>query len=164
VGLFSIGCRTSLIDILKNGRSAFRGDLSVGGMDLTEALMADANVSYPEAERIKAEASRGGPASAQLAPIFGSATKNLILELKRSLNLYWGFSTEDQISTIYLCGGGALVPELPQMMSESLGVPVHVLDPLNAIRVSPLARQELQPISPLLAVGVGLSFRRPGDR
>src|SRR5690606_15165772 len=51
--LVNIGSRYSSINILKEGRSTFTGDVPVGGRDITEALVRDLGIPADEAERIK---------------------------------------------------------------------------------------------------------------
>ena len=163
VALLSVGDRATLIDIIKDGRSAFRGDLSVGGREFTEAIMEEGRVSFEEAETVKNQAWERGLIPSELTSGLENAVENLIQEVKRSLSLYWTFAMEEQVTSIYLCGGGSMIPGLSSQMVRGLGVPVEVLDPLKAMRVDERFRTDLQPLSPLLAIGAGLSLRRPDE-
>jgi type IV pilus assembly protein PilM len=149
---------------MKEGRSAFRGDLSVGGREFTEAIMEEGRVSFEEAETIKNRAWEKGVIPSEFASALEGAIETLVQEVKRSLSLYWTFAMEEQVSSIYLCGGGSMVPGLSSLMVKGLGVPVEMLDPLRAVRVEGSLATELQPLSPLLAIGAGLSLRRPDEQ
>jgi type IV pilus assembly protein PilM len=164
VALLSIGSRATLIDIMKNGRSAFRGDIAVGGRELTEAIMAEAKVSFEEAETMKMTAWNKGAISPEIASALEGTVDNLIQEVRRSLSLYWTLAMEEQVSSVYLCGGGTMVPGLSGLMVRGLSVPVEPLDPLQAMNVDGSASSDLQALSPLLAIVAGLSLRRPHDQ
>ena len=164
VALLSIGSRATLIDIIRNGRSAFRGDISIGGREFTEAIMEQARVPFDEAETIKTKAWEAGVIPNELASPLESTIESLVQEVKRSLSLYWTFAMEEQVSSVYLCGGGTMVPGLSGHMERGLNVPVKVLDPLQALKLGPGVGSDLGALSPLLTVGAGLSFRRMDDR
>ncbi len=53
VALVNIGARYSSINILKDGRSTFTGDVPVGGAEFTDALVRQLGVSPEEAEQLK---------------------------------------------------------------------------------------------------------------
>lgn len=164
VALLSVGDRATLIDIMKNGRSAFRGDLSVGGREFTEAIMEEGRISFEEGETVKTRAWERGSIPPEFTFALESAVENLIQEVKRSLSLYWTFAMEEQVSSIYLCGGGSMIPGLSSRMIKGLGVPVEVLDPLKAMTVEESLATDFHSLSPLLAIGAGLSLRRPNEQ
>ena len=53
VALVNIGARYSSINILKDGRSTFTGDVPVGGAEFTDALIRQLGVSPEDAEQLK---------------------------------------------------------------------------------------------------------------
>ena len=71
-------------------------------------------------------------------------------------------SGTEELDWIVLSGGGALVPYLPELMQNKLGIPVEIFNPLRNIEYDPDLFFEHQPekVAPLLAVPMGLAARR----
>src|SRR3989449_3216500 len=80
IALVNIGARYSSINILKNGRSTFTGDVPVGGRDITEGLIRDLGVSAEEADALKAGKGSATVAVEQAAGTIEAAAGALIDE------------------------------------------------------------------------------------
>jgi len=100
-----------------------------------------------------------------LEALLRPTAESLAEEIRRTLSLYGVMASEESIRTIYLSGGGAKVPGLCPVLEQSLGVPVQIADPFRGFRVGKhIDKDYLAESAPLLAVGVGLAIRRPGDK
>lgn len=164
VALVNIGARYSSINILKGGRSTFTGDVPVGGRDITEALTRDLGVTAEEAERLKTGKGSGFDAE-QLNMALIPAVDALIEEIHYALSFFWTAATDERIDVLYLSGGAAQTPELPQRLAERIEAPVEVTDPFSRITLSPAVdAAALQRRASEFAVALGLSVRRPGDK
>lgn len=85
---------------------------------------------------------------------------DLANELRRSLEYYSGrYSKMPQ--RVILCGGTAKMPKLDEFLSQELGIPVEVADPVKNLRVNVqgASSQYLKEISPLFSVSIGLAIR-----
>ncbi|MCL4839981.1 MAG: pilus assembly protein PilM, partial [Thermoanaerobaculia bacterium] len=73
-------------------------------------------------------------------------------------------SSEGPVDELVLAGGGALTPNLQQVLRDRFGLPVEMMDPLRRVsyRESDFDRAWLSSISPMLAVAVGLAVRKVG--
>jgi type IV pilus assembly protein PilM len=163
VALVNIGARYSSINILKGGRSAFTGDVPIGGRHFTEMLAQELGVNYEQAE----EAKLTGLSREQegVSRVLTSAAEQLLDEVQRALSFFWTGSTEEQIGAIYLSGGTAQLPRLASSMSERLQIPVEVSDPFRSLSVSRhISEAFMAQHASALAVSVGLATRRPGDK
>src|SRR5206468_12226590 len=93
LALVNIGARYSSINILKNGRSTFTGDVPVGGAEHNDALVRQLGVSPADAEALKQGRAAGGagPAAAEqgLAPV----TARIVEEIQRALRFFWTAAT-----------------------------------------------------------------------
>ena len=165
VGLINIGARYTTINVLRDGVSSFTGDLVVGGEAFTESLMQSLQVSYDQAEKLKMAGLLEGKKSVDLQSLLKPASDSLVEEIARTLSLYGVMGTEEGVHRFYLSGGGAKVPGLCPLFAERMGVPVQLSEPFRGFGMSKsIDRGYLADSALALAVGVGLSIRRPGDR
>ena len=66
---------------------------------------------------------------------------------------------------VVLSGGGALTPNLKDVLSDRFGVTIELMDPLRKLsyKEGDYDPEWLSTIAPTLAVAVGLAVRRLGD-
>jgi type IV pilus assembly protein PilM len=164
VALVNIGASMMNLNIVREGTSLFTRDVQMGGNLYTEEIQKQLGVSGEEAERIKV--SGNYPDSARLEEVMTRVSETVALEVRRSLDFYNSTAGEGKIGKIYLSGGGAKTQMLPSVVSQKLGVPVEVLNPLANIKYSDKDYDPdyLQAIGPLMTVAVGLATRRLGDK
>jgi type IV pilus assembly protein PilM len=165
VGLIHIGARYTSINVLKNGVSTFTGDLPVGGEAFTESLVEQLQVPYDRAETFKVTGLLEGKRHQGLEALLQPVSASLAEEIGRTLSLYGAMAAEETIHSIYLSGGGAKVVGLGPMLEKKLGVPVQLSQPFRGFSVAKnIDRGYLAESDVVLAVGAGLSIRRPGDK
>ena len=165
VGLIHIGARYTSINMLRNGVSTFTGDLQVGGEAFTESLVQGLQISYDQAESFKVTGLLEGKKANDLETLLKPPCAMLVEEISRTLSLYAGMAAEEGIHSIYLSGGSAKVPGLCPLLGEKLGVPVQLAEPFRGFSVARnIDKSYLADSALVLAVGAGLSIRRPGDK
>lgn len=91
-----------------------------------------------------------------ITPVLG----DLVTELRRSMD-YFRSNSGHAVERVILCGGTAKLVGLDRFLSEQLGVPVAIGDPMQAVTV---ATRQLDPayvkeVSPLFSVSLGLAVR-----
>jgi type IV pilus assembly protein PilM len=164
VGLIHIGARYTSMDILRNGVSTFTGDLPVGGEAFTEHLAEQFKISYDEAEKAKLSGQLDGK-KLDLDTLLQPVSQSLIGDVGRTLSLYGTMAGEGGIHAIFLSGGGAKVAGLCPLLEARLNVPVKLCDPFRGFTVGRnIDRNILSESALSLAVGAGLSIRRPKDK
>lgn len=164
VALINIGAHYTLINIMKGGRSAFTGDVPVGGQQFTDILSRELRVSTAQAEDAKLTGILTGYSSEDVERIIASASEQLLDEIQHALSFFSSGSTDEQISTIYLSGGTAQLPGLAANMSQRLSIPVEVSDPFRNVSINDQDEEFVRQTASSFAVSVGLATRRPGDR
>jgi len=165
VALVNVGSRYSSINILKNGRSTFTGDVPVGGAEFTDTLVRQLGVSPEDAELLKIGQSAGGIEPEAAEAILHSVTEFIVEEIQRAISFFWTAATDEPIGSVILSGGPARMPGLSTQLQERLDTSVEIADPFKSIRVSSKVSKELiEQSGPALAVAVGLATRRPGDK
>ncbi len=101
-----------------------------------------------------------GSTEAEVFRAISGVLVDLANELRMSLDYYTNryAKTPDRV---YLCGGTARMPNLDVFLSQELGVPVEVADPVKnlPVQVPGASSQYLEEISPMLSVSIGLAIR-----
>jgi type IV pilus assembly protein PilM len=165
VALVNVGARYSSINILKNGRSTFTGDVPVGGAEFTDTLVRQLGCSVEDAELLKIGRRAGGIEPQAAESIVHSVTEFIVEEIQRSISFFWTAATDEPIGSVILSGGPARMPGLSTQLQERLETTVEVADPFRRIEVSgKVSRELIEQCGPALAVAVGLATRRPGDK
>lgn len=62
--------------------------------------------------------------------------EELVSELRRSIEYYRSRTQDGQLDQILLCGGAAIIPNLDQLLSSSLGIPTSVANPYGGLQVN----------------------------
>ena len=129
--------RTIVVDIgaghtdfclMHGNRQQFSRGFSVSGNQLTRTLMTELQIDEETAEQEKQQI----PANQQPTRTW---TRRFITELERSIlaaKREIEDDTADEITEIWLCGGGARVPELAETCQDQLQIPTRLWNPLYA--------------------------------
>jgi type IV pilus assembly protein PilM len=122
--------------------------------------------SFPMFDRAD-DAPQGAPAS-DASPIDQTAADigrapwltGILRELRFSLTFYNNETGKLGIEALYLAGGHALMPGITRVFEEALGVPTHVLNPLERVRIPSGQTEELVSQGPRFALAMALARRR----
>jgi type IV pilus assembly protein PilM len=165
VALVNVGARYTSINILKDGRSTFTGDVPAGGSEFNDVLVRQLGVSFAEAELLKSGGRVRDLGPEQIEPLVGSVIDFLVEEIQRALSFFWTAATEEPLAAIYLSGGAAAISGLVPQLSQRLEAPVELVDPFHRLTVdASVDRRLIAQHGPALAVCVGLATRQPGDK
>ena len=90
----------------------------------------------------------------------GKAAAELVDEIRRSFDYYQGQDGATPVKELVLSGRGTLVRNLDAHLSEALGLPVVIGNPLSRVsdNSSSLSDETLALIGPSLAVAIGLAL------
>jgi type IV pilus assembly protein PilM len=165
VALVNVGARTINLNLVKNGVSIFTRDSSVGSFVVTEALQKEFNLSYDMAEKAKRGEDVEGASAEDAYPVMAGAYEEILAEITRSIEYFQTTSFHEEVGSIILSGGGALLRDFPKLLAERSGAGVFLAEPFRNISVPKrFDRTYLEEMGPIAAVAVGLALRRPGDR
>lgn len=158
--LLHIGAAVTNLVVTRGGLPLFTRDLSAGGNQLTGLLQKQLRIGFEEAERMKkesaVEALEAGPAGALLQ----SVMETLVLEVRKSLDLFEAGAEGESIQRVYLSGGCSGLAGLIDRLQSGLNLPLEPLDPFKCIAVGRGVNEEsLYRQAPSLAVAVGLALR-----
>ena len=166
VFLLDIGSSQSVFCVYENGFPVLVRDVPTGGNKITETIARHLNVKTEEAEQIKIN----GPLDLDVEERQMTSLQNeineilgaWISELKRVMSYYHSEDGDaEEISTMFLSGGGSLLVGLPELLSEELDLEVRYLDPWRSLRVDEAVfdRNYLRRFGPQFAVATGLALR-----
>ncbi len=165
IALVNVGARYSCVNILKNGRSTFTGDVPVGGRSIIDSLIRDLAVTTDEAEALQAGQDIDAIPPDLQASYLESAASGLIDEIHHALTFFWTASSDEPIDTIYLSGGVARMPGLTQQLGDRIGAPVEIANPFARLQLDRrVDTQKFRAQAPDYAVALGLATRRPNDK
>jgi type IV pilus assembly protein PilM len=167
--IIDLGHTTTKLSIYLRDSLEMSRALPVGGHTFTRVLSEDLRVSEMEAEILKRQygvRADGGRVLQALAPTF----QDLLFEIRRSFEFFSSRHFGQSVRHVHLIGGGARMPGLTDAMSrylnlalgervpEGASVRVNLVDPLNAISLSPRLTQRMGLIGPEFVTALGLAL------
>ncbi len=165
VALINIGAGVTNINIVARGQSVFWRDLSTGGNQFTEALQREFNLSFDQAELLKRGESVGSYTASDARKVLDAVSAEMANEIQKTFDFFGATSSEGVVDELILSGGGALTPNLQEVLRERFGVPTELLNPFRRVQFkeADFNSEWLESIAPMLAVTVGLAIRKTDD-
>src|SRR5437016_3547406 len=142
--LVDIGARTTNVLFIEAGR-IFSRSLPIGGSAITATIAKEFGESLAAAETRKKRdgfvalggaAEPADPNIGRLSKIARSTMTRLHAELMRSITHYRAEQQGDRPARIFLCGGGAGMPNMREFFHEKFELPVEFFNPLQNVSVS----------------------------
>ena len=164
--LVDIGARTTNVLFIESGR-IFSRSLPLGGSAITAAIAKEFGESFAAAETRKSRdafvalggaAEPADPNIRRLSKIARSTMTRLHAELMRSITHYRAQQQGDRPARIFLCGGGAGMPNMREFFHEKFELPVEFFNPLQNVSVSE-STPDVTRSAHLLGELVGLALR-----
>ena len=161
VALLNIGASVMNINIVRGRVPLFTRDVSVGGMQYTDSLQKELDLSFEDAERVKMGKSVPGVSDEARLPVLKSVSEIIILEIQKTFDFFRATAPGEHIQKIYVAGGSTRVPGLLDLLKQEFSIPVEELNPFRKILYDPNSQhgEIVNENSPRLAVAVGLALR-----
>jgi type IV pilus assembly protein PilM len=160
--LVNVGSEVTNVSIVRDGFPLFTRDFSVGCGQYLEALQRDLEIPYEDALRLIStnNLDRTHPEEAGQETI-ARLSEEIAVGLERSLAYLRSAGEVEELSAVYLSGGGGNLPVLRERLEERLRLPVKTVDPLSALEIDPDVETEMRELGlpALLGVAVGLGLR-----
>jgi type IV pilus assembly protein PilM len=128
-----IGANGTTIVIHTDGTPKIVRTVPRGGAEITKMLATRLGMPAAEAETLKCRVGliRGeGPESAEVT---AEAIRPLVSELRHSLNYFTSAHPDRRVSRLALVGGAAMLPGLTEVLTQQLGVPAYLSDPMQRV-------------------------------
>ncbi|MGV8058305.1 MAG: type IV pilus assembly protein PilM [Smithellaceae bacterium] len=163
VVVVNIGASITNINVIKGGMSIFTRDFTLGGNSITEALQGKYNISFEDAEKNKVECLSD---NTELQNDILDFAEPICSEIERSIDYFRSTFGGENIKHIFLSGGSARINGLATTLSQRLNIETEIINPFLKIGYNKknIDTKELENISPIAAVAIGLSLRKMDDK
>jgi type IV pilus assembly protein PilM len=128
-----IGANATNIVIHTDGVPKIVRTVPRGGAEVTRLMSSRLGMSAAEAEALKCRVGLIRGEGPETAEVVAEAVRPLINEIRGSLNYYSAANPNARVSRLVLVGGAALLPGLTDRLSDQLGVPASLSDPLQHV-------------------------------
>jgi type IV pilus assembly protein PilM len=166
VALVNVGATFTNLTMMVGGKSVFWRDMAWGSSRYSEKLMEDWGVSQESAESLKHRHSAEGHEPEEVQPSINAVSDAFADELTRTLDFFKSSFKVDRLDRVLVCGGGAMIHGLLDVLGDRLRVSVDRFNPFQLIEVDGRTEDPamVREIGGSAAVVVGLALRQVGDR
>lgn len=160
VMIVQLGSTTTNIFVVDKSVPVINRSIAVGGINITQAIASNLNMSLAQAEQFKYDLMHNGQENedGKLPPMIIESLAPVVNEIKYILEVF-GSKDNRRVEKIILTGGGALLPGLTNYLSEAFNLNVIVGDPWFRVAYPFELKPILDKIGPRLAVAIGLAMR-----
>jgi len=160
--LANIGENVTNLTFIKNGKYHSTRDVGTGGSYFVSTLEKNLGVDTIEATAILKSKEIDEKNNEEIKRCIENCTEELSMGLDLALGYFQSSENNVQIDKIYLCGGGANIQNLPELLHERHNIPVEIADPLQDIAFDKRKFTGNIPkdISTTLMVATGLALRK----
>ena len=131
--VIDLGAHLTTIVIHDHGVPRLVRTLARGGDDLTANVADRLNIELLEAEQLKRRHGLDGD-DPEITRSLAEGLRPLLAEIRTSIGYFSSSRAGAQIERISLTGGGSNLAGIARAMTEQIGVPAGVVDPLQHIR------------------------------
>jgi type IV pilus assembly protein PilM len=158
--LIDFGAQSTKIIIYKRGGPIFTKELPIGGGLITEEIQRQMGVSYEEAEDLKTSGDEKGNLPQEILNIITAQIEQQVSEVRKNINFYVTQGSAEKVNFCFITGGNSLLPGLLEKLTQSTGLEVERLDIFSKIKLDAKSDKELEQLSAISAVSIGLAMRK----
>jgi type IV pilus assembly protein PilM len=164
VMVIDIGSFRTNITVVEKGVPYLSRSIAAGGSSVTASIAQTLGIPKAQAETMKRDikSMQAFAPAGDLSPILQTLLKPVLDEIKYSFNLYQGQTENGQqkrIEKIIVTGGSALLPRLPEFLTQLMNVNAYLGDPWARVVYPEDLRPVLEEIGPRFSVAVGCAMR-----
>lgn len=157
--IIDLGAQLTTVVIHDRGVPKLVRTLARGGQELTEQLADRASISEADAELAKCDVGLNGD-NAEMTRMLIEALRPLLAEIRTSIQYFRSSNDGAQIERLSLTGGGSALRGIATALSEQIGVPTRVVNPLQHVRNRQISQHAIKAevSHELSAVSIGLAM------
>ncbi|WP_028116231.1 pilus assembly protein PilM [Ferrimonas senticii] len=157
VGVVDLGASITTFAVIVDGETVFIREQAFGGEQFTQSIVSYYGMSYEEAERAKVS---GELPRNYIFEVLAPFQTQFLQQIRRTIQIFANSSKYENLDSIILCGGSAQIEGLDNMLSEELGIPVHIANPFaGRLRASEVMQQRYGSEISRYMVACGLALR-----
>ncbi|MBI4139064.1 type IV pilus assembly protein PilM [Candidatus Uhrbacteria bacterium] len=162
--VIDIGSQRTNISVIEKGVPFLNRSIATGGIAITQTIAKTLGITFEQANTMKRDirTMQGFAPTGDLSPILSTLLKPILDEVRYSFNLYQGQSEAGQtkrIDKIILTGGSALLPRLPEFLTQLMNVNAYLGDPWARVVYPQDLRPILEDIGARFTVALGCAMR-----
>ena len=131
--LVDIGAYGINIIVHRDGTPKIVRSIPRGGAEITKMVATRLGLTNAEAETVKCRVGLRAEESEEGAQVIAEAIRPLVSEIRGSFHYFSSAHPGQQVQRLALVGGAALLPGLPDLLTDELGVPTFLSDPLQRV-------------------------------
>ena len=131
--LIDIGANGTNIVIHTDGTPKIVRTIPRGGSEVTKMVATRLGLTNAEAETVKCRVGLQREESEEGAQVIGEAIRPLVNEIRGSFQYFSSNHPGQQVQRLALVGGAALLPGFAELLTEELGIPTFLSDPLQRV-------------------------------
>lgn len=164
VMIVDIGALRTNLTMVERGIPFLSRSIATGGVAITTTIAQTLGIPFEQAEGMKRDIKtmQAFAPTGDIIPILQTLLKPVIDEIKYSFNLYQGQTeagVQKRIDKIIVTGGSALLPRLPEFLTQIMNVNTYLGDPWARVVYPEDLRPVLEEIGSRFAVAVGCAMR-----
>lgn len=165
VMVIDIGSFRTNIIVVEKGIPFLSRSIATGGRKITSLVAQTLGIPFSQAEIMKKDiqAMQAFAPTGDLSPMLQTLLKPILDEIKYSFSLYQGQQSEGgqqkRIEKIIVTGGSALLPRLPEFLTQVMNVNAFRGDPWARVVYPEDLRPVLEDIGSRFSVAVGCAMR-----
>lgn len=159
--VMDFGATNTDISVIKDKAVIFSQSIGTGSDVLTKALATEFNLDIIQAEQYKRTYGLlhdqvDGKILVALEPVM----KIIVNEINKTINYFKEHLRENTPTQIFVVGDGANLPGLPEYLTQNLGIPANVNDPVWGMKMDKNLQAEISQISTVgFSVALGLALK-----
>lgn len=159
VALVNVGHDMTNVNILEEGVPILTRDIPFGSRRIREDLQRERGLTSEDAESVV----QGRTPLDDLAAFVESGADEVAVGVERASAFLMTQQAGAGLGRLYLSGGGARIPGMPEALGRRMGVETHVVNPFERVPVHPDAALNLvmDEAGPMLLLPLGLALRAP---
>ena len=159
VMILDLGDIVTDIIIVERGIPLYSRSIEVGGKNITKTISNSLNVDFKRAEQFKRDIGLSQDKESSIPKAISMVLSSIVNEIRYSIDLYQSQNPNKSVEKIVLSGGAAFLPNLPQYLSETLGLRTYIGNPWDRVSHALELKPVLEELGPKFAVAIGLGMR-----
>lgn len=157
--ILDLGDTATDIIIVEEGIPLLSRSIEIGGKNITKTIANSLNINFQRAEQFKRDIGLSQDRESPVPKAIAMVLSSIVSEIRYSIDLYQSQNVNKSVEKIVLSGGAAFLPNLPQYLSEILGLRAYVGNPWDRVSYPLELKSVLEELGPKFAVAIGLAMR-----
>jgi type IV pilus assembly protein PilM len=157
VALANVGHDATNVNILEDGVPILTRDIPFGSRRVREDLQRERGLTSEQAEEVV----QGRADHADLAQFVEQAVDEVGVGIERASAFLMTRQSGEGLGKIFLCGGGARIPDLGSSLAARMNVETHLANPFERtpVRANAAVNLNLEEAAPMFLLPLGLALR-----